>query len=267
MLIDDIITDGASKFEAIEPLEEAGLVVKDLVILIDREQGGRELLAAKGYTLHSVLTISQCFDEWERARASVDAALLRQSREFLRATPVRVMRPAARRHLGEVLVDQATVQAEVARLAAQISADYADKRLHLVGVLKGSTVFLADLMRALTIPATRRLHLDRALRGQVTTSGVVRIRKDLDEPIEGRDVLLVEGICASGLTLSYLLRNFQTRNPASIKVCAFVAKQREGPAFLVPDYVGREIPDVFVVGYGLDREEQYRNLPHIARLA
>ncbi len=166
---------------------------------------------------------------------------------------------------GEVLVDQAGVQAEVARLAAQISRDYADKRLHLVGVLKGSTVFLADLMRALTIPVTVDF-ISIVPYGQVTESGVVRIRKDLDEPIEGKDVLVVEGICASGLTLSYLLRNFQTRNPASLKVCAFVAKQREGPAYLYPDYVGREIPDVYVVGYGLDWEEQYRNLPHIARL-
>ena len=167
--------------------------------------------------------------------------------------------------LGEVLVDQGTVQAEVTRLAAQISTDYADKRLHLVGVLKGSTVFLADLMRALTIPVTVDF-ISIVPYGQVTASGVVRIRKDLDEPIEGKDVLVVEGICASGLTLSYLLRNFQTRNPASLKVCAFVAKRREGPGYLRPDYVGHEIPDVYVVGYGLDWEEQYRNLPHIARL-
>lgn len=176
------------------------------------------------------------------------------------------MRPAAPGHLGEVLVDQATIQAEVARLATQISGDYADKRLHLVGVLKSSTVFLSDLMRALTIPASVDF-ISIVPYGQVTTSGVVRIRKDLDDPIEGRDVLLVEGICASGLTLSYLMRNFQTRNPVSIKVCAFVSKKREGPAFLVPDYIGHEIPDVYVVGYGLDWEEQYRNLPHIARLA
>jgi hypoxanthine phosphoribosyltransferase len=168
--------------------------------------------------------------------------------------------------LGEVLVDQPTVQAAVARLAAQISADYADKRLHLVGVLKGSAVFLADLMRLLTIPVTVDF-ISIVPYGPVTSSGVVRIRKDLDDPIEGADVLVVEGICASGLTLSYLLRNFQTRNPASLKVCAFVAKRREGPAYLRPDYVGCELPDVHVVGYGLDWEEQYRNLPHIARLA
>ena len=167
---------------------------------------------------------------------------------------------------GEVLVDHGTVQAEVARLAAQISSDYADKRLHLVGVLKSSTVFLADLMRALTIPVTVDF-ISVVPYGQVTASGVVRIRKDLDEPIEGKDVLVIEAICASGLTLSYLLRNFQTRNPASLKVCAFVAKQRQGPSYLRPDYVGCEIPDVYAVGYGLDWEEQYRNLPHVARLA
>ena len=167
---------------------------------------------------------------------------------------------------GEVLVDQATVQAEVTRLAEEISRDYAGKQLHLVGVLKSSTIFLADLMRALTIPVTVDF-ISVGPYGQVTTSGVVRIRKDLDEPIEGRDVLVVEAVCASGLTLSYLLRNFQTRNPASLKVCALLVKRRDGSARLRPDYVGREIPDVYVVGYGLDREEQYRNLPHIARFS
>jgi len=167
---------------------------------------------------------------------------------------------------GEVLVDQTTVQAEVARLAREISRDYADKRLHLVGVLKSATIFVADLMRALTIPVTVDF-ISVVPYGEVTASGVVRIRKDLDEPIEGKDVLVVEAICASGLTLSYLLRNFQTRNPASLKVCAFLVKRRDGSAGLRPDYVGREIPDVYVVGYGLDRDEQYRNLPHIARLA
>jgi hypoxanthine phosphoribosyltransferase len=166
---------------------------------------------------------------------------------------------------GDVLVDEATVQAEVARLATQVSRDYADKRLHLVGVLKSSTIFLADLMRALTIPVTVDF-ISVGPYGQVTASGVVRIRKDLDEPIEGKDVLVVEAICATGRTLSYLLRNFQTRNPASVKVCAFLVKRREGSDSLRPDYVGREIPDVYVVGYGLDWEEQYRNLPHIARL-
>ncbi|HWN53948.1 MAG TPA: hypoxanthine phosphoribosyltransferase [Methylomirabilota bacterium] len=163
-------------------------------------------------------------------------------------------------------MDEAAIQAEVARLGAQISADYAGKSLHVIGVLKGAAVFLADLMRAVTIPATLDF-ISIVPYGQVTASGVVRIRKDLDEPLEGKDVLVVEGVCASGLSLSYLLRNFQTRKPASLKVCAFVVKQRERPADVTVHYVGREIPDVFVVGYGLDAQEQYRNLPYLARLA
>jgi len=163
-------------------------------------------------------------------------------------------------------MDEAAIHAEVARLGAQISADYAGKSLHVIGVLKGAAVFLADLMRAVTIPATLDF-ISIVPYGQVTASGVVRIRKDLDEPLEGKDVLVVEGVCASGLSLSYLLRNFQTRKPASLKVCAFVVKQRERPADVTVHYVGREIPDVFVVGYGLDAQEQYRNLPYLARLA
>jgi len=167
--------------------------------------------------------------------------------------------------VGDVLVDTASIRGEVARLGAQISTDYADKHLHLVGVLKGSAVFLADLMRALTIPATVDF-IAIVPYGPVSASGVVRIRKDLDEPIEGKDVLVVEGICASGRTLSYLLRNFETRHPASLKVCSFLVKQRQRPDDFRPDYVGLGIPDVFVVGYGLDKDERYRNLPYVARL-
>jgi hypoxanthine phosphoribosyltransferase len=173
---------------------------------------------------------------------------------------------AAHDGVGEMLMDEAAIQAEVARLGAQISVDYAGKSLHIIGVLKGAAVFLADLMRAVTIPATLDF-ISIVPYGQITASGVVRIRKDLDEPLEGKDVLVVEGVCASGLSLSYLLRNFQTRKPASLKVCAFVVKRRERPADVTVHYVGREIPDVFVVGYGLDAQEQYRNLPYLARLA
>jgi hypoxanthine phosphoribosyltransferase len=174
------------------------------------------------------------------------------------------MTPAASDGLGEVLLDQTAIEREVARLGAQISDDYRDKRLHMVSVLKGSALFVADLLRCLTVPVTLDF-ISIVPYAQGSSSGVVRIRKDLDDPIEGKDVLVVEGICASGLTLSYLLRNFQTRNPASLRVCAFLAKQRERPAALTLDYVGREVPDVFVVGYGLDREERYRNLPYVAR--
>jgi hypoxanthine phosphoribosyltransferase len=168
--------------------------------------------------------------------------------------------------LGDVLVDQAAIEREVARLGAQISGDYAAKRLHVVGVLKGSTLFVADLIRAISIPATIDF-ISIVPYAQASSSGVVRIRKDLDDPIEGRDVLVVEGICSSGRTLSYLLRNFETRNPASLKVCAFLAKRRARASEVRLDYVGCEVPDVFVVGYGLDWEERYRNLPYVARLA
>jgi hypoxanthine phosphoribosyltransferase len=166
--------------------------------------------------------------------------------------------------LGDVLLEPEAIEQEVARLGAQISGDYADKQLHLVGVLKGSAVFVADLVRELTIPATLDF-ISTVPYAEASASGVVRIRKDLDDPIEGRNVLVVEGICASGLTLSYLLRNFETRNPASLRVCTLLAKAR--PRDLTLDYVGHAIPDVFVVGYGLDWDERYRHLPYIATLA
>jgi hypoxanthine phosphoribosyltransferase len=174
--------------------------------------------------------------------------------------------PSAPDGPGEILVERETIQADVGRLAGQISADYRDRPVHLIGVLKGSAVFLSDLMRALTVPVTVDF-ISVVPYGPVTASGVVRIRKDLDDPIEGRDIVVVEGICASGRTLAYLIRNFQTRNPASIRVCALLAKQCARAPELTLDYVGREIPDVFVVGYGLDRDERFRNLSHIARFA
>jgi hypoxanthine phosphoribosyltransferase len=166
---------------------------------------------------------------------------------------------------GEILVEREEIQTDVARLAAQISDDYRDRALHLIGVLKGSAVFLSDLMRLLTVPVTVDF-ISVVPYGPVSASGVVRIRKDLDDPIEGRDVVVVEGICASGRTLAYLIRNFQTRNPGSIRVCTLLAKQCPRAPELTLDYVGREIADVFVVGYGLDRDERFRNLPHIARI-
>ena len=174
--------------------------------------------------------------------------------------------PAASEGPGEILVEREAIQADVARLAGQISADYQGRSVHLIGVLKGSAVFLSDLMRAITVPVTVDFISVGAYGPTITASGVVRIRKDLDEPIEGRDIIVVEGICASGRTLAYLLRNFQTRNPASIRVCALLAKQCARPSELTLHYVGREIPDVFVVGYGLDKDERYRHLPYVARL-
>ncbi|MBI4587854.1 MAG: hypoxanthine phosphoribosyltransferase [Candidatus Rokubacteria bacterium] len=162
--------------------------------------------------------------------------------------------------LEAILLDAETIQAEVQRLGREISKDYADRQPHLIGVLKGSIVFLADLIRALTVPVTLDF-ISISPYGTPTPSGVVRIRKDLDDPIEGRDVIVVEGIIDTGLTLSYLLRNFRTRNPSSLKVCAFVNKRAQRIIDLAVDYTGREIPDKFVVGYGLDYRQRYRNLP------
>ncbi len=158
-----------------------------------------------------------------------------------------------------------TEQAEVQRLGREISTDYAGRTPHLIGVLKGSAVFLADLLRILTTPVTVDF-ISISPYGTPTPSGVVRIRKDLDDPVEGRDMIVVEGIIDTGLTLSYLLRNFKTRNPASLKVCAFINKRAQRIIDLQVDYVGREIPDKFVVGYGLDYALRYRNLPVIGVL-
>lgn len=162
--------------------------------------------------------------------------------------------------LEAVLLDEEEIQAEVRRLGERISKDYADRRPHLIAVLKGSAVFLADLIRTLTVPVTLDF-ISISSYAAPTPSGVVRIRKDLDDPIEARDVIVVEGIIDTGLTLSYLLRNFRTRNPASLRVCAFVNKRAQRIIDLGVDYVGREIPDKFVVGYGLDYRQRYRNLP------
>jgi hypoxanthine phosphoribosyltransferase len=155
--------------------------------------------------------------------------------------------------VGEIILDADAIRTEVARLGTQISADYVGRQPHLVGVLKGAAVFIADLARAVTIPATLDF-ISIVPYAQASVSGVVRIRKDL------------EGICASGLSLSYLLRNFETRRPASLRVCAFLVKQRARPVEVKVDYTGREISDAFVVGYGLDAGERYRNLPYVARL-
>ena len=167
--------------------------------------------------------------------------------------------------LGDVLLDEASIEREVARLGAQISGDYADKPLHLVGVLKGSALFVADLVRELTIPATLDF-ISTVPYAEASASGVVRIRKDLDDPIEGKDVLVVEGICASGLTLSYLLRNLESREPASLEICALLTKPDRREIEVPVRYVGFEIPNRFAIGYGLDHSERFRNLPYVAAL-
>ncbi len=165
--------------------------------------------------------------------------------------------------IGEILVQPDDLRRKVADLGAQISIDYDGRDLLLVGVLKGAVFFLSDLMREITVPCEVDFMAVASYGSATSTSGVVRILKDLDASIEGRNVLIVEDIVDSGLTLQYLLRNLLARNPSDVEVCALLV--REGLQRHDPDlrYVGFRIPPAFVVGYGLDVGERYRNLPSI----
>ncbi len=165
----------------------------------------------------------------------------------------------------EILLDSQTVAARVAELGAQLSADYAGRDPVLVSVLKGALVFLADLMRAMDLPSSIDLMEVSSYAG-TETSGQVRILKDLSKPIEGRDVIVVEDIIDTGLTLNYLLGYLADRQPASIKICCLLDKPARRLADIPIDYIGFTIPDRFVIGYGLDYEERYRNLPYIGVL-
>ena len=168
--------------------------------------------------------------------------------------------------LGETLVSEQDLRRRVAELGEQISRDYAGRTLLLVGVLKGAVFFLSDLMRYIDIPVEVDFMAVASYGSATDSSGVVRILKDLDAAIEGRDVLIVEDIVDSGLTLQYLLRNLGSRNPRSLEVCALLTKPSRRKVELPTRYVGFEIADRFVVGYGLDYAEQYRNLPFVAVL-
>jgi hypoxanthine phosphoribosyltransferase len=168
--------------------------------------------------------------------------------------------------IGEILVPQDRLDERVRELAAEISRDYAGRDLVLVGVLKGAVFFLSDLMRALEIPVEVDFMAVASYGSATKSSGVVRILKDLDAAIEGRDVLIVEDIVDSGLTLQYLLRNLAARNPSSLEVCALLVKPERRKVDLPTRYVGFEIPNRFAIGYGLDHDERYRNLPFVASL-
>jgi hypoxanthine phosphoribosyltransferase len=168
--------------------------------------------------------------------------------------------------VGEILIDETAVKERVAALGAEISSDYAGRDLLLVGVLKGAVFFMADLMRELSIPCEIDFMAISSYGAATDSSGVVRILKDLDINIAGRDVLVVEDIIDSGLTLSYLMRNLQARNPASVEVCALLTKPERREIEVPVRYVGFEIPNRFVIGYGLDFAERYRNLPYIGVL-
>src|SRR5919202_2222814 len=168
--------------------------------------------------------------------------------------------------IGRILVQPDELAHRVRELGRQISADYVGRDLFLVGVLKGAVFFLADLMRHLEVPCELDFMAVASYGSSTDTSGVVRILKDLDAPIEGRDVLIVEDIVDSGLTLSYLLRTLRARNPASLEVCALLTKPERRKVELRAQYVGFEIPNKFAIGYGLDHGEHSRNLPYVAVL-
>ncbi|CAN5512797.1 hypoxanthine phosphoribosyltransferase [soil metagenome] len=166
----------------------------------------------------------------------------------------------------EVLLDTDTVAARVTELGAELVRDYTGRDPVLVSVLKGSLVFLADLMRATDLPMSIDLMEVSSYGSGTESSGQVRILKDLSKPIEGRDVIVVEDIIDTGLTLNYLLRYLGERHPASIKVCCLLDKPARRLAEIPIDYRGFTIPDRFVIGYGLDYDERYRNLPYIGVL-
>lgn len=173
------------------------------------------------------------------------------------------MRDAA---IGEILVQPDDLHHRVRELGAEISRDYAGREPLLIGVLKGAVFFLADLMRAIDVPCEVDFMAVASYGSATQSSGVVRILKDLDASIEGRDVIIVEDIVDSGLTLQYLLRNLSARAPASLAVCALLTKPERLKVDLSPKYTGFEISNKFAIGYGLDHGERYRNLPYVAAL-
>ena len=166
-----------------------------------------------------------------------------------------------------VLVSEEQLKAKVAELGAQISRDYAGKNLVLVSILKGSVVFMADLMRAVSIPCNIDFLVVSSYGGSnTTTSGLVKIIKDLDGDLSGKDVLIVEDILDTGVTLSNLVPMLKMRNPNSVKICTILDKPSRRTADIQPDYEGFQVPDEFVVGYGLDYDEKYRNLSYVGVL-
>ena len=170
------------------------------------------------------------------------------------------------RGVESILIEEGRLQARIAELGEEISSDYAGRDLLLLGVLKGAVFFMSDLMRRLTVPCEIDFMAISSYGAATDSSGVVRILKDLDINIEGRHVLVVEDIIDSGLTLSYLVRNLEAREPASLEICALLTKPERREIDVDVRYTGFEIPNRFVIGYGLDFAERYRNLPYVAVL-
>jgi hypoxanthine phosphoribosyltransferase len=166
--------------------------------------------------------------------------------------------------IGPVLLTEEQIQQRVAQLGIQISYDYADKDLVVIGVLKGVVFFMADLLRAITIPVTVDFLAITRYGPTEQTHGVVNLTKDLDEPLAGRHVLFVEDIIDTGFTSHYIMRTLLLREPESLNLCILLNRPRRRIIDVKPAYVGFEIPDCYVVGYGLDFQERYRNLPYIA---
>ncbi len=171
-----------------------------------------------------------------------------------------------RNDIESVLFTEEQIQEIVQRVGGEISRDYAGKNLLLVSVLKGSVVFMADLMRAVTIPARIDFMATSSYGSGAKTSGVVKIVKDLDLELAGYDIVIVEDILDSGKTLSYLMELLQSRGPKSIRICTLFDKPERREVEVFPTYVGAQIPDAFIVGYGLDFDEKYRNLPFVGVL-
>ena len=166
----------------------------------------------------------------------------------------------------KILVSEEELKEKVAQLGAQISKDYEGKNLMLVSILKGSVVFMADLMRAITIPVSIDFMVVSSYGAGTKTSGLVKIVKDLDQNLAGKDVLIVEDILDTGVTLSKLKPMLELRNPNSIRICTILDKPSRRKADITADYEGFAVPDEFVVGYGLDYDEKYRNLPYVGVL-
>ncbi len=166
----------------------------------------------------------------------------------------------------KILFNEEQIAEIVKNMGRQISEDYKGKNLLLVSVLKGSLIFMADLMREITVPCAIDFLSVTSYGSGTSTSGEVRILKDLDASLDGKDVLVVEDILDSGVTLSYLLKNLSARNPASIRLCTFLDKPDRRRVVVKADYIGASVPDEFIVGYGLDYAEIYRNLPYVGVL-
>ena len=166
-----------------------------------------------------------------------------------------------------VLIPEDKVDERIAQLGEQISQDYAGREVHLIGILKGSIFFICELAKRITVPVTMDFMSVSSYGAGTKSSGVVKLIKDLDEPIGGKDVLVVEDIIDSGRTLSYLLKNLSSRQPASIRLCTMLDKPERREVDVEVDYQGFRIPDEFVIGYGLDYDQRYRNLPYIGVLS